>query len=192
MEIARPKWISAAAPALLLTAILACAGRAAAQEDPTETKPGAFIAAGGTLSAYKLDYGQHRMGGYSGYIDMNLTLNYGIEGEARWLVFNQQANVHATTWLVGPRVQFAPRILRGVTPYVKFLVGDGKFNFPYNYAAGNYFVMAPGAGADLPVGQSKFIIRLIDVEYQDWPQFSFGPMHSYGVSVGISYRFYTP
>jgi hypothetical protein len=189
MEIARPKWIFAA---LLLTAMIACAGVAAAQEDPTETKPGAFLSAGGAVSAYKLDYGEHRLGGYSIYLDMNLTRNYGIEGEARWLVFNQQANVHATTWLIGPRIQFAPRILRGAIPYVKLLVGDGKFNFPYNYATGSYFVMAPGAGVDIPLGHSKFTLRLIDVEYQDWPQFSFGPMHSYGASTGISYRFYTP
>jgi hypothetical protein len=189
MEIARPKWIAAA---LLLTAMIACAGGVAAQEDPTETKPGAFLAAGGTLSAYKLDYGQHRLGGYSAFLDMNLTSHYGIEGEGRRLVFNQQANVNATTYLVGPRIVFDQLIFRGVTPYVKFLVGDGKFNFPYNYATGNYFVMAPGAGIDVPLGHSKFSIRLIDVEYQDWPQFSFGAMHSYGVSTGISYRFYTP
>ncbi|HXB61534.1 MAG TPA: outer membrane beta-barrel protein, partial [Acidobacteriaceae bacterium] len=162
MEIARPKWIPAAA--LLLTAMIACAGRAAAQEDPTEVKPGAFLAAGGMLSAYKLDYGEHRLGGYSAFLDMNLTTRYGIEGEARWLVFNQQANVNAKTFLIGPRILFNPRILRGVTPYVKLLVGDGKFNFPYNYATGSYFVMAPGAGADVPLGHTRFRIRLIDVE----------------------------
>jgi hypothetical protein len=188
MEIARPKWIPAAA--LLLTVMAVCAGRAAAQEDPTETKPGAFIAAGGTLSAYKIDYGMHRLGGYSVFLDMNLTEHYGIEGEARWLVFNQQANVNTKTYLVGPRIQFAPRILRGATPYVKFLAGNGRFNFPYNYATGNYFVMAPGAGVDIPLGQSRFSIRLIDVEYQDWPQFSFGAMHAYGASTGISYRIF--
>ncbi len=75
---------------------------------------------------------------------------------------------------------------------MKLLVGNGNFYFPYNYAKGSYFVLAPGAGIDMQVGHSKFILRLIDVEYQDWPQFSFGPMHSYGVSTGISYRFYTP
>jgi len=173
-------------------ATIAWAERASAQEMPTETKPGAFIAAGGEFSAYKLDYGEHKLGGYGMYLDMNLTTNYGIEGEARWLNINQQANVYASTYLVGPRMMFNPRILGPVTPYVKLLVGDGKFNFPYNYATGSYFVLAPGAGADMQLGQSKFIVRLIDVEYQDWPQFSFGPMHSYGVSVGISYRFYTP
>jgi hypothetical protein len=190
MEIARPKWIPAAA--LLLAAMFACAGKAAAQEDPTETKPGAFIAAGATYSAYKLDYGEHKLGGYSAFLDMNVTSHYGLEVEERRLVFNQQANVHTSTLLVGPRIVFDPLVLRGFTPYVKLLVGQGNFNFPYNYATGSYFVMAPGAGIDVQLGHSKFGLRLIDVEYQDWPQFSFGPLHTYGVSTGISYRFYTP
>jgi len=190
MEIARPKWISAAA--LLLTAIFVCSGRAAAQEDPTETKPGAFLAAGAAFSAYKLDYGEHWLNGYSVFLDMNLTSHYGIEAEERSLVFNQQADVNTRTVLAGPRIIFDPLMLRGFTPYVKFLVGNGTFNFPYHYGTGNYFVMAPGAGVDIQLGHSKFGIRLIDVEYQDWPQFSFGPNHSYGVSTGITYRFYTP
>jgi hypothetical protein len=177
---------------LVLAALMVCAGRVQAQEIPTETKPGAFLAAGGEFSAYKLDYGEHRLGGYGVYLDMNLTTNYGIEGEGRILDINKQAGAYATTYLVGPRMMFNPRILGPVTPYVKLLVGNGKFYFPYNYATGSYFVLAPGAGLDMAVGQSKFIIRLIDVEYQDWPQFTFGPMHSLGASVGISYRFYTP
>jgi hypothetical protein len=188
MQIVLPKWIPATA--LLLTALIVCAGRAAAQEMPTETKPGAFIAAGGTVSAFKLDYGVHRLGGYSAFVDLNLTTHYGIEGEARWLVFNQQANVNTKTYLVGPRVLFDPLILHGVTPYVKFLVGNGKFNFPFNFATGSYFVMAPGAGVDVPIGHSRLSVRLIDVEYQVWPQFSFGNLHTYGASTGISYRIF--
>jgi hypothetical protein len=31
---------------------------------------------------------------------------------------------------------------------------------------------------------------LIDVEYQDWSKFTFGPEHPYGVSVGISYQLF--
>jgi hypothetical protein len=189
MEFAPPKKI---ATALLLMALMAWAACAAAQEIPTETKPGAFLAAGGAVSEYKIDYGQNKLGGYSAFLDMNLTTRYGIEGEARWLVFHQQDQTNAKTFLVGPRVLFNPRILHGATPYVKFLVGDGKFNFPFNFATGSYFVMAPGGGVDVPLGNSRFIVRLIDVEYQDWPQFSFGPMHSIGASAGISFRFYTP
>jgi len=185
MESVLPKWIPAAA--LLLIAIFACAGGAAAQEIPTEVRPGAFIAAGATFSDYQIDYGQNKLSGPSVFVDVHLTTHYGVEGEARWLVLNQAQNVHATTWLVGPRATFDPSVLHGVTPYVKLLVGDAHFNFPYNYATGEYFVLAPGAGVDLPIGH-RLTIRLIDVEYQSWPQFTFGGLHPYGASIGLSYR----
>jgi Outer membrane protein beta-barrel domain len=187
MEKVPPRTIPAAV--LLLTMLLACAVSAAAQEIPTEVRPGAGLTVGGTVSEYKLSYGENSLGGASVYTDFNLTTHYGIEGEARWLLYHQQANVHTTTWLVGPRVLFDFRALHGMTPYVKLLVGDGDFNFPYNYATGQYFVMAPGAGVDLPIAH-RLNIRLIDVEYQTWPQFSFGALHTYGVSAGISYHIF--
>ncbi|WP_353072154.1 hypothetical protein [Tunturiibacter gelidiferens] len=89
-----------------------------------------------------------------------------------------------STYLIGPRVQFR----RGpYTPYVKTLVGLGYFNYPYESAQGRYFVIAPGAGVDLMLGQN-LKIRLIDIEYQEWPQFTFGTISPYGVSFGFSYR----
>ena len=185
MQSVLPKWIPAIA--LLFATLFGYAGRAAAQEMPTEVRPGAFIAVGATFSDYQIDYGQNKLGGPAVYVDLHLTTHYGMEGEARWLIYNQAENVHATTWLVGPRATFDPRMLHGLTPYVKLLVGDAHFNFPYNYATGEYFVLAPGAGVDLPIGH-RLSIRLIDVEYQSWPQFSYGTLHPYGASVGLSYR----
>jgi hypothetical protein len=35
---------------------------------------------------------------------------------------------------------------------------------------------------------SNLKIRLIDVEYQQWLQFTFGTIVPYGISFGISYR----
>jgi hypothetical protein len=31
-------------------------------------------------------------------------------------------------------------------------------------------------------------LRLIDGEYQYWPQFTFGPLSSYGISAGLRIR----
>jgi hypothetical protein len=67
------------------------------------------------------------------------------------------------------------------------LSGGGRFDFPYGYAHGNYFVVAPGAGLDLRLGQ-KVRVRLIDMEYQVWPGFSIGSLHPYGISAGISFQ----
>lgn len=52
-----------------------------------------------------------------------------------------------------------------IPPYVKTLAGLSHFGFPYDTGRGRYFVIAPGAGVDLMLGDN-LKIRLIDVEYQ--------------------------
>jgi hypothetical protein len=174
------------AAVLLLTGICAVP-RAMAQEMPTETKLGASLSAGGGLSDYQIDYGKNVLGGVFAYVDFNIAGRYGIEGEGRWLFVHQQANVHASTKLIGPRVSLLQT--HHLTVYGKVLAGSGHFNFPYNYYTGDYFVIAPGAGVDVEL-HHKLILRLVDVEYQDWPQFTYGSLHPYGVSVGLSYRIF--
>ena len=58
---------------------------------------------------------------------------------------------------------------------------------------------APGAGLDWrpphrdQTGDdrpSRFLIRILDFEYQVWPGFTFGTLHPYGLSTGLSYRVY--
>jgi len=152
---------------------------------PAATAPGAYVSVGGTYSIFQSAYGQRVLGGAGLYVDINRWRQVGIEGEARWLQQNKLANTTETTYLIGPRVE----IRRGrFSPYVKTLVGVGYFNFPYNYAQGKYFVIAPGAGVDYNLSYN-LKIRLADFEYQEWPQFTFGNINPYGVSVGISYHF---
>jgi len=172
---------------LLFAGLFVSAGQADAQAMSTESGPGSYVAAGGTVSLYEVGYGQRELAGVSAYVDTNLTTRYGIESEARWLVLHQAADVHATTWLAGPRVSIDALAFHGFSPYVKVLAGVADFNYPYNYATGKYFVVSPGVGVDYRISQ-RMRIRLIDVEYQTWPQFSFGTMNSYGVSIGLSYR----
>ena len=110
--------------------------------------------------------------------------SFGVEAEGRWLRQHALAHTTESTYLIGPRMQFR----RGqFSPYFKTLVGLGHFNFPYNDAHGSYFVIAPGAGIDFNVNDN-LKIRLADLEYQVWPQFTFGILSPYGVSFGLSYR----
>ena len=146
------------------------------------TGPGSLVTVGGTVSGFQSDYGNWMLGGGAVYIDVNPTWRYGLEGEARVLRIHQEASVHESTYLAGPRVSFGTHRLN---PYVKVLVGGGEFNFPYNYAYGNYFVVAPGAGLDYRVSP-RVKVRVVDFEYQDWPGFTFGAIRPYGVSMGIS------
>ena len=176
------KWRSLAC-ALLAAASLAAGAHG--QVAPAAVRGNETIAVGGMISGFEVGYGKQKLGGAGVYADADWNWHYGVEGEARWLWLHNQANIQTETYLIGPRISL--NAIGKYRPYVKVLLGDGHFNFPYNYGTGNYFVVAPGGGIDYRINRS-FRIRLIDFEYQYWPQFSFGPMSSYGISMGLRYR----
>jgi hypothetical protein len=146
---------------------------------------GVSVWIGAGASGYYLQYGGVKNLGLTGFVDADSIRRWGIEGEGRWLDYHQTANIHAETYLAGPRYHFNVGRLQ---PYVKGLAGVGKFNFPYNYAYGSYFVIAPGAGMDYRL--TRRVSVRADFEYQYWPQFTFGPMSSSGVTTGIRYRIF--
>lgn len=156
-----------------------------AQDIPAAIGPGSYVAAGVGVSAFQVDYGQRIDGGYVAFVDVHVTWRYGLEAEARSLRFHTDEDVTQRTYLAGPHVYvWKPGRMR---PYVKFLVGQGHMVFPFKYATGNYLALAPGGGVDFMLN-SVVSIRAIDVEYQDWPGFTYGHLHPYGVSAGIVIR----
>jgi hypothetical protein len=170
--------------------VLAClllAGAAHAQTAPSAFQEGFSISAGATVSGYYLDYGGTKIAGPAVFVDIDTKHRIGIEGEARWLVVPQTNDVHNTTWLIGGRYNVfrLPRI----HPYVKGMVGFTQFNFPYSYAKGDYLVIAPGGGVDFSLTR-RLRWRVVDAEYQIWPQFTFGSEDSWGLSTGIRYRIF--
>jgi hypothetical protein len=170
------------AGALLLVGLLT--GRAApAQALPTASGPGAYVIVGGTFSDFQADYGRQAITGAGVYVDSNLFWRFGLETEARRMVYPNSSQ-RQSTLLAGPRWSFRPKRF---VPYVKVLAGGGRLDFPYGYGYGNYFVVAPGAGVDLCLGQ-RVRVRVADFEYQMWPGFSYGSLHPYGVSAGISFQ----
>jgi hypothetical protein len=175
--------LGAGCVAMLLVA-LALGRTASAQVLPPGDAGGLSIFAGATASAFSLQYGDRKMLGITPFVDVDTRRDLGFEGEARWLDFHQTDNVHVTTWLAGPRYH---RSIGKYQIYGKGLVGIGEFNFPYNYAYGRYLVVAPGGGVDYSLTR-RVRLRLLDGEYQYWPQFTFGPMSSYGISTGLRIR----
>jgi hypothetical protein len=152
------------------------------------------INAGGTASAFIPNDSSHPLYGPSAnylvglgtYVDLHFTHWIQLEGEARWLRFNQFAGEHQDTYLVGPKV---PVIRFGRTQvYGKAMIGAGKMTFPNNYGYGTFTALAFGGGADYSLSR-KVTLRAVDFEYQDWPKFlpNFN-IHPYGISVGMSYR----
>ena len=173
---------------LLVAGALASIGKASAQSPEAATGGEPSLSAGAVVSGNYLEYGKRWLGGAGAFVDANINWRLGIEGEADWARYRQQSDTHATTYLVGPRYQFnAVGSGYRFRPYAKFLIGDGVFNFPFNYGYGNYFVIAPGAGIDFRMNE-RIRIRLADFEYQYWPSFTFGPVSNLSVSVGVKYR----
>ena len=166
------------------------------QKLPTATAPGAYLSVGGTYGEFEAQYPQRHMGGAAVYADLNIRQHFGIEGEVRALRQNQIAGSHQTTFLVGPRFE----LHRGkFSPYVKGLAGGGRLVFPtlngFATGYGTYTVLAFGGGLDVNLTQ-KIKLRAFDFEYQDWPNFNFGPgtpqqaITPYGVSAGVSYQIF--
>jgi hypothetical protein len=169
----------------ILVALHALCHAAGAQNIPTAEGPGSYIAVGGELSAFQADYGQRVIYGGTLYADINPTWRYGFETEARYLRFNTFEDVTETNYLAGPRVMLKPGPFR---PYVKFLVGAGKISLPIGYAQGTFLTYAPGGGVDY-IMSDRVTLRVIDFEYQVWPDFSsYGRLNPYGISAGISFR----
>jgi hypothetical protein len=170
-------------------ALLSATHRAGAQAIPTATGPGSFLSVGVAASGFQQDYGQHYIGGETVYVDANLYRDIGIEGEARLLNAHTSEDVKQSTYLVGPRLSLH---VFGLNPYIKVLAGRGSMVFPFHYATGSYFTYAYGGGIDWRVRESRLVVRAVDFEYQTWPQFSYGTLHPYGISVGVSYDVFHP
>jgi hypothetical protein len=152
--------------------------------------------AGGFFSDFGPDYGFHRLYGFGGFADYNLTPRLGAEAEARFLRFHQLANIHEDTYLIGPKINYGRKKF---IFYGKGLFGLGEFNFPQNAAHGSYFAIGLGGGVDYRLSH-RFYARG-EYEYQIWPGFV-GPPDSAttgnrangltpnGFSVGMSYRIF--
>jgi|GEM_PF-407226 len=163
-------------------------GVAHAQALPAATGPGSFVSVGGGISAFQSDYGQRILGGLWAFADVNPDSRVGLEGEFRTLRYHTDEDVTQTSWLGGPRVSLTHGRIR---PYVKFLAGAGHIVLPFHYAQGTFLTYAPGAGVDWYLSP-RFAVRVIDVQYQVWPQFTYGELHPYGISTGIVIRLTPP
>jgi len=163
-----------------------------AQVAPAADQGGLILSAGGLASASTLQLGDRKMLGITAFVDADTRRRLGIEAEGRWLEFHQTANVHAETYSIGGRYHFD---IGRFQPYAKGLVGFGDFNYPYNLGTGSYLVITAGGGLDYRLTR-RIHIRAADFEYQDWPQFNYGPpntvgsMTSLGVSTGFRVRIF--
>lgn len=173
--------------ALLIVVCFAAANDLRAQVKESAERGGPLLSAGGAFSGYYVGFGERKMMGPTAFVDFGSRAPLSFEAEARWLNLNEVAGVHDTTYLAGPRYSF--REGARLRPYAKVLLGDGEFTFAYGLAHGNYFVIAPGGGVEYQWNKRVYL-RLVDVQYQYWNQFTYGSLPSYGISSGLRIRIF--
>ena len=182
--------------------LAAAAVSARAQVVPSAFAKGLSLTAGGEASVFQPDYTgfgvparapfSQYLYGIGTYVDLKVTPWIQFEGEGRWLRFNQTDGIYEDNYLIGPRLPIYRLRFWHATPYGKILIGYGKLNFENGNGWGRYTQLAYGGGLDIKM--SKHInVRLPDVEYQQWLNWTEGTGKSYnlfpyGVSVGVSYR----
>lgn len=171
--------------AVMVALMLGCGSqRVHAQALPTAAGGGSYLAVGGGVTAMRNQYGETTVAGGTAFTESNLTPHIGLEYEGRFLRLNGSESVTQSTYLAGAR--YSMRNYR-LQPYVKVLGGLGRMRFPFGYATGEYFVVAPGAGVDYHL-TDRWTARVIDVEYQHWNNFTYGGLTPYGLSAGLSFR----
>jgi opacity protein-like surface antigen len=168
-----------------------------AQVAPSVSGHELSLQAGAEYSNFQPDYGPNRLGGIAAFFDADHLFLHGLgaEGEARWLIFNENHGEHESMYLIGPRY----RLIRfhGLSGYAKFLMGAGLITYPSGIGSGSYFAYTPGGTAEYRL--TRRIILRGDYEYQRWPSapglaFTF-PNPSNGLtpncfSVGAAYRIF--
>jgi hypothetical protein len=182
--------------------LAAAAVSARAQVVPSAFAKGLSLTAGGEASVFQPDYTgfgvparapfSQYLYGIGTYVDLKVTPWIQFEGEGRWLRFNQTDGIYEDNYLIGPRLPIYRLRSWHATPYGKILIGYGKLNFENGNGWGRYTQLAYGGGLDIKMSK-RINVRLPDVEYQQWLNWTEGTGKSYnlfpyGVSVGVSYR----
>lgn len=175
--------------ALFSVVFVAAALPARAQVLPSATGSSAKLAAGAIVSAGQPDYAggttasssPYRLYGAGAYVDYRMRRWVQLEGEARWLNWNQYLNINESTYSVGLREPIVT--FHRLTPYGKALVGIASGDFLTGHAA----VYTMGGGVDYRLNK-RFTLRAFDFEYQQWKVTP--TLHPYTASVGLAYRIF--
>lgn len=152
------------------------------------SEPGLHVRVGAMASGFQPGEGPNYLIGPGTYVDIHFTHWIQLEGEARWLHFNDYAGETQANYLIGPRVPVF-RFRHRTEIYAKALIGEGTMTFPFSPGSwGHFTALAFGGSADIRMSH-RLTLRAVDFEYQDWPVWL--PKQSlqpYGISTGISYR----
>ena len=175
--------------ALFCLAIVSSVVAASAQVVPAAYRRGLSIHVGGEGSVFQPDYAGNgiaqtspdRLYGIGAYADVHISRWIQVEGEGRWLRFNQFKNIGQNTYMIGPKVPIID--FHRWEPYGKVLIGWGSGTS--GWLSGKATTLAYGGGVEYRWTR-RLTIRAFDFEEQDWH--TNPTLHPYGASAGISYR----
>jgi len=182
---------------LCLSVFLLTAAALHGQAIPTALR-GATLEAGGNFNIVRPDYGDQWMYGFGAVVDANARKWWGLEAEGDFNFLHGPSSTKEDTFGFGPRLLL---VHERWTPYSKFLIGFGHISLPNPGHPGvTNLEYAFGGGADWRY-KPKITIRVVDVEYQMWPNFSNSPdvnnprghggaLTPLKISVGVKYRFF--
>ena len=169
-----------------------------AQVEPSAKQGGSLpVAAGVGFSNFSMDWGPgQRMNGITAWVDLyplpGVVKNLGFEVEGRDINYMRSIpNLRERTGLGGVIYSFSR--FEKVHPYMKFLAGVGRMDFPAfpgfpNYTHDTFSVTTPGGGVEIQAYQHVWIRA--DYEYQMWYN-AFGPYTSNpnGFTIGAQWDF---
>lgn len=158
-----------------------------AQVAPSAYKNQLSVTGGGMFSHYYPDYVSVPMFGVGLFVDVNVAHGLGVEAEGRWQRTRNYQDISENNFLIGPRMEFKQLLI--FRPYAKVLGGVTEMNFDEGLSTGVFGTIAAGGGIDVRL-TNRLNIRAIDAEYQYLPKFLDSSLTPYGVSAGISYRFF--
>ncbi len=148
------------------------------------------VGAGYTIASP--DYGQKKIQGFTGFVDYDFGLHFGIEGDAHVVNLITPTDIAENSYLAGPRIIYPYR--GRFNFYGKALVGESTFKVletqdnqgQYN---GTYFTYALGGGLDYRASH-HIVIRAIDVESQKWPSYGRNGLTPLVFTFGAAYHFH--
>ncbi len=154
-----------------------------AQALPTASRAGDAQVGAGFIIA-KPDYVQDTFHGIAAYADFDFRPHLGIEAEFHHLFTPNSDQIYEETYEIGGRYF---RTYGPLVPYVKGLVGRGRFNYQNDEANLAYNMFAIGGGADLKLGDHLRVRG--DYEFQKWSSFPNGGLDPRLVTIGVAYHF---
>jgi hypothetical protein len=129
------------------------------------------------------------MNGVSGSAALDANDWLGVVGDVGVYHGNVGVGLTTVTYVLGPRLSY--RKLRSFVPFAQALAGGSHFSVPFcgvSCPKGNYFALAPGAGADIALGRTGRVALRPQGDFLVLPDVNGSVIGNVRLSIGIVYR----